>query len=260
MAALDEPSRRPSYWAVLPASVRYDPELSSTAKLLYAEISSLTESYGYCWASNDYFMRLYGFKSDKTVTRSLEALEKKGFIRLEGAGTTKRRIWCSINPLAGAGMENGPPEASAPTDKNVGATDKNVGATDKNVGPTINKKNKQERGTDPPKPPRGRRKLNCDHAPEMFERFWKLYPRGDDKAAARYEWDALQPDPELMREMSAALKRQMQTEEWRRGVGIPYACRWLRDRRWEWEIKRFPPAPSPAPAAAERREELEWEN
>ena len=90
----------------------------------------------------------------------------------------------------------------------------------------------------PPKSPqRGRRgkreKAVCEYEPEAFERFWKLYPRGEDKAAARYEWDELKPDPALMRAMSAALKRQLKTDEWQRGVGIPYACRWLSKRRWE---------------------------
>ena len=48
----------PSYWAVLPSPIRYNPKLSSSAKVLYAELSSLTQSYGYCWADNDYFCRL----------------------------------------------------------------------------------------------------------------------------------------------------------------------------------------------------------
>lgn len=92
--------------------------------------------------------------------------------------------------------------------------------------------------SNPPKPPRGRReKAACEWEPVMFERFWKLYPRGEDKAAARYEWDLLQPDHELMRRMSAALKRQMLSDEWRRGVGVPYACRWLSKRRWEADNK-----------------------
>ena len=69
--------------------------------------------------------------------------------------------------------------------------------------------------------------------PEMFERFWKAYPRGDDKVGARREWDKLKPDRELMMVMSAALDRAKSSDEWQRGIGIPYACRWLSHRRWE---------------------------
>lgn len=95
--------------------------------------------------------------------------------------------------------------------------------------------------TDPPKPPRGRRaKAACEWEPELFERFWKLYPRGEDKDKARYEWDTLKPDLALMQTMSAALKRQIESDEWRRGVGIPYACRWLSNRRWEAAEKAAP--------------------
>ena len=74
--------------------------------------------------------------------------------------------------------------------------------------------------------------------PEMFERFWKAYPCGKDKAGARREWDKLKPDRKLMQTMSAALKEAKLSDEWQRGIGIPYACRWLAHRRWEDEFDK----------------------
>lgn len=85
-----------------------------------------------------------------------------------------------------------------------------------------------------------------DYEPELFERFWAAYPRGEDRQGAVAEWDSLRPDHETMLAMSRALVRQKASEEWQRGIGIPYAVRWLRRRRWEDEIK----APAPPPESA----------
>ena len=102
-------------------------------------------------------------------------------------------------------------------------------------------------GGEPPK--RKRRRSNKavpDYKPELFERFWAAYPRGEDRQGAVAEWDSLRPDHETMLAMSRALVRQKASEEWQRGIGIPYAVRWLRRRRWEDEIK----APAPPPESA----------
>lgn len=73
---------------------------------------------------------------------------------------------------------------------------------------------------------------SCAWEPELFERFWAAYPCKKDKASARREWDRLKPDRKLMGVMSAALARAKTSDEWQRGIGIPYACRWLRNQRW----------------------------
>lgn len=83
--------------------------------------------------------------------------------------------------------------------------------------------------------------------PEMFERFWKAYPCKKDKLGAKREWDKLKPDRELMHVMSAALDRAKTSDEWQRGIGIPYACRWLSHRRWEDEPGFALPAIEEAP-------------
>lgn len=100
---------------------------------------------------------------------------------------------------------------------------------------------------EPPKRKRRRSTKSVpDYEPELFERFWAAYPRGEDRQGAVAEWDSLRPDRETMMAMSRALVRQRASEEWQRGIGIPYAVRWLRRRRWEDEIK----APAPPPERA----------
>ncbi|WP_164905645.1 conserved phage C-terminal domain-containing protein [Latilactobacillus sakei] len=69
----------PNYYAIIPANVRYDKRLIQGAKLLYGEITALSNQKGYCWASNNYFMKLYGV-SRFTIQAWLKSLEDCGYI------------------------------------------------------------------------------------------------------------------------------------------------------------------------------------
>lgn len=234
-----EETAKPSYWAVLPAGIRYDPEITAGAKLLYAEISSLTDARGYCWASNGYFQKLYGI-SEPTVQRYLRALKAGGYIKIADGdgGQGRRKIFAGVNPLAENPL-------------------KNDGVTPSKMTPNPLKndtRNKKEikKENDPPKAPQG-----AAWEPEMFERFWKLYPRKRDKLKALRAWDKLKADRKLMQTMSAALKAQMATEEWQRdnGRAIPYPSTWINNRRWEDELED---APSPAAAPRDERRDVLW--
>jgi len=73
---------RPSYYAIIPANVRYDKSLKANEKLLYGEITCLANANGYCYAGNAYFANLYGV--DKTtVSRWVSNLEKCGYIKTQ---------------------------------------------------------------------------------------------------------------------------------------------------------------------------------
>lgn len=87
-------SETPSYYAILPAKVRYDKNLTLLQRLLYAEITALTNKEGYCWASNRYFANLYG-KSAAYISQVLSGLEKKGYldIVIDQASGNQRAIY-----------------------------------------------------------------------------------------------------------------------------------------------------------------------
>lgn len=68
-----------SYYAIIPANVRYDKDLAPNAKLLYGEITALCNEKGYCWASNQYFAELYGV-SVLSIKRWVNSLVTKGYI------------------------------------------------------------------------------------------------------------------------------------------------------------------------------------
>ena len=229
---MDINAENPGFWAVLPAQVRYDAELPSTAKLLYAEISALTDQRGYCYAPNSYFMKLYRI-SERTLQDHLRALKVRGFIRIADGdgGSGRRKIYAGINPL----KENPAENCGDPREKLRGNPAENC--TQNNIENKITEQN-------PLKPPKGGAVEIWDQ--DAFEALWKLYPKKKDKQKAIKEWNKLRPDRKLMRKMSAALKVQMASEEWQRdnGRAIPYLCRWLSHRRWEDEQEVRLPKPA----------------
>ncbi len=71
-----------SYYAIIPANVRYDKNLKDKAKLLYGEITALCNEQGYCWATNTYFAELYGIAKE-TVSRLIKNLADQKYINIQ---------------------------------------------------------------------------------------------------------------------------------------------------------------------------------
>ncbi len=71
-----------NYYAVIPATIRYSKDLRPAEKLLYGEITALTNIKGYCYASNRYFANLYNVTLH-TVSQWISHLEKLQYITLE---------------------------------------------------------------------------------------------------------------------------------------------------------------------------------
>ena len=77
-------TERPNYYSILTADVRYDKKLKKHAdcKVLYSEITALSNKYGYCKASNKYFAELY----DRPITRIskwINLLKELGYLKVE---------------------------------------------------------------------------------------------------------------------------------------------------------------------------------
>ena len=96
-----------SYYAILPAVVRYNTKLPAAVKLFYAEITALTNAAGYCYASNKYFMELYAV-SERTVRDWLAVLKREKMVKVQlikdGKNQVKERRIYLVDP----GAENCP--------------------------------------------------------------------------------------------------------------------------------------------------------
>lgn len=102
--------RTPGYYAVIPASVRYDDSIPANAKLLYGEISALIGSDGFCYAKNSYFASLYRL-SERTISRLISVLQEGGYIvvqleRDESGQVKSRKLFLTESTTGGQPLEN----------------------------------------------------------------------------------------------------------------------------------------------------------
>lgn len=264
MKETEKTNMQPSYWAVVPAGIRYDDRIPANAKLLYAEISALTGQEGYCWADNAYFAGLYKM-SERTIRSLLKALEDQGYIRIEReAGehnsTKARRIYAGINPLGGASasLENFC-QTDPPVWKKISASLEENFQThlldNNNKLSRVRASGKQSRPRSAP-----------DWKPERFEAFWTFYrripgedgkSRNENKQAAMDAWDRLQPDDALIATIGKALLRQLATPAWKRGIGIPMAATYLNKARWT-DAEDLPEPREDAAADPEEGGKIRW--
>ena len=229
-------SCKPAYWAVIPAKVRYDNKLPASAKLLYAEITALADATGYCWGTNQYFADLYDL-SVKSVQRILKVLADQEYITVvvdRDESTNEvcgRRIYVGINPAA----ELDPPHLKnkvTPSPQKCG--DPHLKNKVKNninnniIPPIVPQGGRRERKRKEPRE-------HPDWQPDRFEGFWRFYPQQGRKAkqSAMNAWDKLKPSDELIATIGFALVKQKASDDWQRGIGIPYASTYLNQCRWE---------------------------
>lgn len=195
-----------SYYAIIPAHVRYDSSIPANAKLLYGEITALCNAEGYCWAGNAYFADLYGV-SKKSVSNWITTLAKRGHISVEmkyKEGTAE--ILDRYIRIVPEGIEK---NFHTPMEEKV---------KDNNTGSNNTSNNTLE-----------------DIYP--FEEFWSVYPKKKAKEAAKKAWVKLKPDETLGKTIITAVLKTVNTADWKKDNGkyIPYPATYLNGKRWEDE-------------------------
>ena len=113
----------PTYYANIPANVRYS-NLKPNAKLLYGEITALSNKLGYCFASNSYFAELYGV-SKNTVSRWISDLNKLGFITVQIERNSNNQITKRI-----IGIDK---KVDTPIDEKVTGNNTSINNTSNNI-------------------------------------------------------------------------------------------------------------------------------
>ena len=259
--------QRSSGYTVLPNGILRDTGLSLKTKGLFAIILSLPEDWDYSVAG---LATVAGCGRD-AIRSALAEMEKSGYLsrsRSHGDGGKFTGIVYTIRDQAEPLSENPTMAEEAPLSGfPILAEPTLVDPSSEN--PTqLNKDIQNKDLINPHSPPEGdkpqrkkrQRRPKSEPAwnPERFEAFWNYYPRGEDRLGAVAEWDKLRPDDALIDRMARALSRQMASEEWQRGIGIPYACRWLRKRRWEDVPTHLPASGPPAVQVVQREEVPTW--
>lgn len=260
--------QRSGGYTVLPNGILRDTGLSLKTKGLFAIILSLPEGWDYSVAG---LATVAGCGRD-AIRGALKEMEAAGYLtrrRAHGEGGKFTGVVYTIRdmavPLSGnPTMDDDAPLSGKPT------TDNPTSGKPSSENPTqLNNDLSSKDLSNTPLPPKGggapegekpkRRKRapksTPSWMPERFEGFWTAYPRDEDRARAVEQWDKLPQDRELMErygseeallhDIALGLKIHLECEDWREGRGIPYAFRWLRDRRW-LEKRKTPRAGSGA--------------
>lgn len=100
-----ELEQQPGYYSILTASVRYDKDLNANEKILFSEITALSNKYGYCTASNKYFSNLFQ-ADERSIRRWISNLKQHGYIKMNLITKDKEIIARRIYPMSGGGDRN----------------------------------------------------------------------------------------------------------------------------------------------------------
>lgn len=241
-------------FTVLPNGILWESRLGLKTKGLFAILASLPPDWEYSVSG---LAVVCGVGRD-SIRSSLKELEAAGYLERgqahEDSGRFGGNVYIlhetsqtpDVQPLPGF-PSTAEPSTAEPSTEN----------------PTeLNKDLIQERSIKPPKVPQGGRKRRepkeaPDWKPERFAKFWDFYShkvRGESKQAAIRAWDKLKPDDTTIDQIAMALLWQIKTEEWTRGIGLPYASTYLNNRRWKDQPKA-PPEHGPSTGGwAEDRE------
>lgn len=202
-----------NFYAIIPAFVRYDKDLQPNAKLLYGEITALSNEKGFCWAENEYFANLYNV-SKTSISKWISSLIKKQYITSEivyKQGT--KEIEHRYLRIVGGGIEE---KLNTPIEEKL----KDNNTSNNNTLKEINKESFSE-----------------EDLALWFSKVYEIYPRKVSKVKAKemFERKLRGLDKETAYKKAIAIYRMLerQVEVWesekRETSYLPYPASWLND-------------------------------
>ena len=208
-----EKQTQKNFYAIIPAFVRYDKDLQPNAKLLYGEITALTNEKGFCWAENEYFANLYNV-SKTSISKWISSLIKKQYITSEivyKQGT--KEIEHRYLRIVGGGIEE---KLNTPIEEKL----KDNNTSNNNTLKEINKES-----------------FSDEDLALWFSKVYEIYPRKVSKVKAKemFERKLRGLDKETAYKKAIAIYRMLerQVEVWesekRETSYLPYPASWLND-------------------------------
>ncbi len=202
-----------NFYAIIPAFVRYDKDLQPNAKLLYGEITALSNEKGFCWAENEYFANLYNV-SKTSISKWISSLIKKQYITSEivyKQGT--KEIEHRYLRIVSGGIEE---KLNTPIEEKL----KDNNTSNNNTLKEINKES-----------------FSDEDLALWFSKVYEIYPRKVSKVKAKemFERKLRGLDKETAYKKAIAIYRMLerQVEVWesekRETNYLPYPASWLND-------------------------------
>ena len=188
-------------------------DMSCDAKLLYGEITALSNEKGFCWAENEYFANLYNV-SKTSISKWISSLIKKQYITSEivyKQGT--KEIEHRYLRIVGGGIEE---KLNTPIEEKLKDNNTSSNTTLKE----INKESFSE-----------------EDLALWFSKIYEIYPRKVSKVKAKemFERKLRGLDKETAYKKAIAIYRMLerQVEVWesekRETSYLPYPASWLND-------------------------------
>ena len=228
--------------------------LSWFTQCVFSRLIVLADDFGR-YDARPAIIKGYGFPlhrdlSEDEIQTALKEIEEAGMLQLYEVGG-KRFLqltsWHKFQRLRNSKEKYpAPPGEKALSNDNVAATRRNSPQLAATRGESPPESESESESTPNPIQSNPNKNPNPNSNPnpkgaeeeveEEFKRFWKAYPihRGRSRALNEFKTVSVPVDTLL-----AALERQKQTINWQKDDGrwIPAPDKWLRDERWEDDIR-----------------------